>query len=274
MEKFARGSEWRRWDLHVHTPETQKNDQFQGRSEEEKWELFYNSISAYVGDGKDPVKTISVIGITDYLSVENYKKVVRDKKLPREISLVLPNVELRMAPIARKHPVNIHCIFNPVLVDELETRFFSKLEFDYNGRKYGASYPEVCQLGRAYTGDDSLCDKEAYKSGLEQYVLTLDSLKKVFENDSKLRENTIIAVSNGSGDGASGTVEHSSYLAGASSQMDATRRSIYQMADVIFSSKESDRKYFLGMGSDSKEIVKSKCGSLMGCIHGSDAHTN
>ena len=28
MNMFEKGSEWRRWDLHVHTPETKKNDNY------------------------------------------------------------------------------------------------------------------------------------------------------------------------------------------------------------------------------------------------------
>lgn len=36
MNRFLRGSEWRRWDLHVHTPETKKNDQYVGSTTEEK----------------------------------------------------------------------------------------------------------------------------------------------------------------------------------------------------------------------------------------------
>ena len=30
MLGYERGSEWRRWDLHMHTPGTQKNDQYSG----------------------------------------------------------------------------------------------------------------------------------------------------------------------------------------------------------------------------------------------------
>ena len=33
--KFPRGSEWRRSDLHIHTPEMNKNDQFTGTTQEE-----------------------------------------------------------------------------------------------------------------------------------------------------------------------------------------------------------------------------------------------
>lgn len=110
-EFFPRGSEWRRWDLHVHTPGTQKNDQYKGSSLEEKWNNFYNAINNYVGNGSDPQKNIAVIGITDYLSVDNYFRVKEEKRLPSSVKLVLPNVELRMSPLSEKGPVNIHFFF-------------------------------------------------------------------------------------------------------------------------------------------------------------------
>lgn len=43
MNFFPRGSEWRRWDLHVHTPETKKNDQYEEKTIEEKWDNFYKT---------------------------------------------------------------------------------------------------------------------------------------------------------------------------------------------------------------------------------------
>jgi hypothetical protein len=76
---YHRGSEWRRWEMHLHTPFTQKNDQFVGDSSEKKWDNFYNSINSYVEDGSDPLKTICAIAITDYLSIDNYLKVCNDK---------------------------------------------------------------------------------------------------------------------------------------------------------------------------------------------------
>ena len=51
--KYPSGSEWRRWDLDVHTPGTNKNDQYSGKCIEEKWDNFYKSISEYVGDERE-----------------------------------------------------------------------------------------------------------------------------------------------------------------------------------------------------------------------------
>ncbi len=273
MLNYERGSEWRRWDLHIHTPGTKKNDLFAGATIEQKWDNFYDCISSYIGDGSDTLKAIKVIGITDYLSLDNYLKVIEDKRIPDTVSLILPNVELRMVPLAKSSPVNIHCIFDPSIVKGLESRFFSKLTFSLNGSSYSASHDELIRLGRDYKGDQSLSEDIAYATGITQFIIEYSAIKNVFDRDSDLRDHCIIVVSNRSGDGASGVVEHSSYFTGGESQMDATRRAIYQLSDMVFSANDSDIRYFAGVSVDDVNTVKSKCGSLMPCIHGSDAHS-
>ncbi|QSX08072.1 hypothetical protein J0B03_09745 [Alkalibacter rhizosphaerae] len=269
-----RGSEWRRWELHLHTPFTKREDQYEGRDADEKWDNFYQTIKNYIGDATDPLKDIAAIAITDYLSIANYLKVRDDKRLPESVKLILPNVELRMQPIAQDSPINIHCIFSPGIVNQIEDRFFSKLEFEFNGNKYSASKSQLISLGRAFALDNSLPEEEAECLGRSQYVLEYDVLLKIFRNDQELRKNTIIAVSNKTNDGVSGTRTHSQYFERNISQLEATRRSIYQFTDMVFSATQSDISYFLGERADSENIVKAKCGSLMPCVHGSDAHTN
>ena len=275
MELYPRGSEWRRWDLHVHTPETKKNDCYEGKTIEEKWDNFYKTIDEYIGDGSEAEKSVSVVGITDYLSVDNYLKVVNEHRLNPSIKLVLPNVELRMVPLARKTPVNIHCIFNPTIVEELEDRFFGNLKFPFGSSTYSATRSELIRLGRSVDGQKGLNEEEAYKIGLSQFVVDTSTLKDVFDKDKDLRENVIIAVSNNTDDGASGVTAHSDlFTSSGMLQTEAARREIYHISDLIFSAQESDRKYFLGQAVDDAETVIGKCGSLKGCIHGSDAHTN
>lgn len=99
-------------------------------------------------------------------------------------------------------------------------------------------------------------------------------MSDVFKYNPQLKEKTIIVVSNSSSDGASGLRTHSDYFLGDISQLEATRRAIYQLSDMVFSSNPKDIAYFLGEGPDSIDVVKEKCGSLMPCIHGCDAHTN
>ncbi|WP_373131767.1 TrlF family AAA-like ATPase [Clostridium sp. M62/1] len=269
-----RGSEWRRWELHLHTPFTKKADQYTGKTTDEKWDNFYTSIADYIGNGSDPLRSICAIAITDYLSIDNYLKVCADKRLPDSVKLVFPNVELRMTPIASDSPINIHCLFDPSIVGELEGRFFANLKFEYNHNKYSATKSELIRLGHDFQRDQSLNDEEALKIGLSQYVISLETLSDVFKYNPQLKEKTIVVVSNSSSDGASGLRTHSDYFLGDISQLEATRRAIYQLSDMVFSSNPKDIAYFLGEGPDSIDVVKEKCGSLMPCIHGCDAHSN
>jgi ABC-type cobalamin/Fe3+-siderophores transport system ATPase subunit len=272
--EYNRGSEWRRWEMHLHTPLTKKEDHFSGSTDDEKWDNFYSSITDYVGKEYDPLKAICAIAITDYLSIDNYLKVREDKRLPSCVKLLLPNVELRMIPVSKKAPLNIHCIFSDKFVDQINDRFFSKLKIKYLNNDYSALPSELIRLGRDFNKDNTLSDDEAYQMGLEQFTIQPETLTEIFESNPELRSNTIIVVSNGSSDGASGIIAHSGYFVGNISQLDVTRQSIYQLSDMIYSANPSDIDYFLGCGPDDEDTVKRKCGSLKPCIHGCDAHTN
>lgn len=274
MKLYSRGSEWRRWDLHIHTPETQKNDQFEGATSEEKWNKYYEDIEKYVGDGSDPLKNIAVMGITDYMSLDNYNKVVRDKRLPDSIKLLIPNVEMRISPIAKTSPINIHCLFNPTIVDQLESRFFAKLKFQYNDRDFSASHVDLISLGREFSDDYHLDENVAYRKGIEQFVLSPDAIVDLFKADQQLRKETIIVISNSDNDGVSGLKTHSDFFTEEGSQLDATRTQLYRLADMIFSPRNADVLYFLGKKADKPDEIIRRIRSLKPCIHGSDAHTN
>ena len=209
------------------------------------------------------------------MSIDNYKKVIADNKLPTSVKLVLPNVEMRIQPIANDSPINIHFVFNPDIISSIESRFFSKINFRYSSTTFSASHSELIRLGN--TIDSSLEGLAAYKKGIEQFVPSFDKIQEVFLNDRELRDNTIIFVSNSSTDGVSGAVNHSDYLDGfqGDSQLKAFRQSIYKFVDGIFSATPSDIKYFLGKKSNCPvEVVAKECGSLKPCVHGSDAHKN
>lgn len=270
--KFKRGSEWRKWDLHIHTPETKKNDQFEGANPEEKWEKYVKVIN-------NSPEEIAAIGITDYFCIDNYfkfRQLVNDGTITKNFDLILPNIEIRVLPVTGSAtPINLHCIFNPAIDVDIENRFLAKLKFNYFGSDYSAKKEELIRLGKALPGNSTLVNDAALKAGIGQYVISIDTLRSIFEKDAKLRENTIIAVSNKSTDGASGIRKHENFFVSASqTQLDATRWSIYQFSDAIFSSSESDVLYFTALGPDSKVTVIEKCGTLMPCFHGCDAHEN
>lgn len=282
MNDFQRGSKWRRWDLHIHTPFTRKNDCFTGctdpsKPEEEKtsekWGNFFTSILDYIGNMDDPLKAIYAIGITDYFSIENYKMVIANNDISAKIPLILPNIELRILPAATETPINLHVIFDPALsIDIIENRFLSYLKYKHNNTPYSATKSSLVQLGKAIdsTITDDFC---AEKKALEQYVVNLSDLQDLFNNDKKLREKALIIISNKSTDGASGVGNPS--INTDSSDLTTLREELYKFADAIFSANPNDAKYFIGKKDGvSSDDVKRKCGKLMACIHGSDAHKN
>ena len=267
MYNYPKGSEWRRWDLHVHTPGTNKYDRFNGSSLEQKWDTFYSDIEKYIGDGCDNLKKIAVIGITDYYSIENYLKIKNDNRLPKSIMSVLPNIEMRIAIPAQESPVNIHFIFDPSFDNQIESRFLGKLKFSYPGHgDFSATRSELIRLGKAF--DASLDDTPAYKKGVDLFLPSFDSIKELFDASKDMRDSVIIAVSNSSTDGICG-------IGNGHGQMQGVKRNILHYVDVIFSGNPSDRLYYLGKKENYPvEMVHTECGGLKPCIHGCDAHEN
>ncbi len=257
-----RGSEWRRWELHMHTPQTKKNDNFNGDTIEEQWSRFYSDIKNYIGDGENIDKAIAALGVTDYLSIENYLKIKQDGIITNTIPFIFPNVELRVQP-SGKSPINMHILFNPEIDLQIDQIFFSKLKFDYNGNEYSATKSDLIRLGKSI--DNSFDDIKAEKEGREHFVIDFKTLKELYKDNKILQDNTLIGVANRSEDGASSLQDD---------QYKLIRNDIYRFSNFIFSSIDRDIKYFLGLGCDNEDALKNKIGGKKPCVHGSDAHTN
>lgn len=276
MGNFPCGSEWRRWDLHVHTKGTSKNDQFKSKDFGTFCEVLFR---------KAIDNNIAAVGVTDYFSIDNYKKVKdyvskiddeanfteSEKKQIKNI-LLLPNVELRMLPATKQgRLVNIHFIFNPEedFIDYLDNNFFSKL-------KCGnclMNRQGIIEYGKSLLGNGQKPDDDAaYREGINNFHLETSQIKDVLE-DRKIADNAVVVVCNSKNDGASAFQEHYDLFEGEPGSLDGIRRDIYHISDMVFSGNDNDRKYFLGQKSDNSVEVKEKCGSLKPCIHGSDAHT-
>lgn len=270
MDLNKSGSRWRRWDLHLHTPETLKEDKYAGATPDDKWERFCNDINSSDAE-------VSVVGITDYLLLDNYKKfesLVQSGKITKKFDLIVPNIELRLTPVTGAgKALNLHLLIDPCFVSQAETRIYSKLKMNGGTTEYTALRADLIRLGK--TVDAAASDDIAYKKGAEQFVIDFDTLKDVFDKDPDLRNHCLIVVSNNSNDGATGVTDHASFLTSNGSGLDTKRYAIYKFVDAVFSANPSDRAYFLGhSSSDSRNVVIEKCGGLKPCIHGSDAHTN
>ncbi|MBT2659304.1 hypothetical protein J7E81_29680 [Bacillus sp. ISL-18] len=118
----SKGSCWKKWDLHIHTPESILNSNFSG-----DWNRYIETL--------EKLEDISVIGITDYFSLKGYWKVKQFKEEGKlkNIDLILPNIELRLNTTTYKNrAINIHIIFSPEVDHLIERYFLNELEFEYN----------------------------------------------------------------------------------------------------------------------------------------------
>jgi hypothetical protein len=125
--KFIKGSEWRKWDLHVHTPKS--IIQHYGGDTNENWEKF-------ICDLENLSEEFKVIGINDYIFLDGYKKVLEYKESGRlkNIDLILPVIELRVDKFASLgdeawKKINLHVIFsNEFLPEIIEAQFLNAIQ--------------------------------------------------------------------------------------------------------------------------------------------------
>ena len=122
-----RGSTWRKWDLHVHTPASLVHSYGGGDS----WDRYLTALEQLPSEFK-------VIGINDYLFLDGYKRVIAEKAKGRlrNIDLILPVIELRLDKFGGSKNslsrVNYHILFsNEIPPEVIESQFLSALSSKY-----------------------------------------------------------------------------------------------------------------------------------------------
>lgn len=121
--KEPKGSAWRKWDLHVHTPDSLVNSY----GSHNAWDRFIKELRNLPPEFK-------VLGINDYIFIDGYKKLLEEKakgNLPN-IDLLLPVIELRLNKFGGSNSglsrVNYHIIFsNEIPPEVIESQFLSAL---------------------------------------------------------------------------------------------------------------------------------------------------
>ena len=101
-----RGSLWRRWDLHLHTPDTKLANDY--KSEDgDAWDIYLDALEA---------SDVQVFGLTDYFNCDNYFLAVEkySERFPDGNKVFFPNVELRLTDAIGKkgNSPDMHVIFD------------------------------------------------------------------------------------------------------------------------------------------------------------------
>lgn len=127
ISKYPRGSEWRKWDLHVHTP--MSIIQEYGGNTQAAWDAFIQKVAALPPE-------IKVIGVADYLFCDGYEHLLTRKSEIPNIELVVLNIEFRLntfsgtANSSRRH--NFHVLFDPSIeVSVIREQFLNCLSNGY-----------------------------------------------------------------------------------------------------------------------------------------------
>lgn len=127
---IEKGSIWRKWDLHVHTPYSIY--QRFGENNDETWEN-------YIQDLEKLPEEFAVIGVNDYLFLDGYERLKseqeRNSRLPN--LKLLPVVEFRIEKFAginfeKLKRINLHVIFSDeVPIETIKSQFLNTLEQSY-----------------------------------------------------------------------------------------------------------------------------------------------
>lgn len=135
---WPRGSEWRKWDLHLHGPGTKLNDQFKV-DDGDVWDEYCRRLHE---------SDVQVFGITDYFSADGYFSASEKfrERYANSGKVFLPNIELRTNDVVNKEQeeVNLHLIFNPFRSDHTDKirsflRSLKTAKTDSAGRNIKAS---------------------------------------------------------------------------------------------------------------------------------------
>lgn len=120
---FPRGSEWRKWDLHVHVPGTRLNNGYVLPDREDPDDEFCRLLHE---------SDVYAFGLTDYFSLSRYFEIKKRyfELYPDCTKLLLPNLELRLPVAVNKagQAVNLHVIFNPDLTEAQGKKFLDRLK--------------------------------------------------------------------------------------------------------------------------------------------------
>ncbi|MBM4066012.1 MAG: hypothetical protein FJ266_10305 [Planctomycetes bacterium] len=293
--QYPRGSEWHKWDLHVHTPASALAHSFG-----DNWDIYVEKLIDV-----NRSHQISAIATADYFTIEGYRKLLsyydrsthtltasgKSTKL-----YLIPGIELRLNIFnSDSESVNIHILFDPdpehCSPDFIESNFLEELEIAYRGNKYPLKPQSLFAIGKSisdgseinitqdFSGLNEPTRSDYRKKALSGITLstsdikdTLEAINKVFKKQKVSPKSYLLAVV-GKGHGGISSLkwfEDNRQF----SRAGLVREDITHQADLIFSNDLSDRRFYLGERGDTPpEEVQIRFDNLKPCIWGSDSHT-
>jgi len=243
--KWPRGSEWRKWDLHIHSPRTKLADAFKSEAGESIWDEYCRILEK---------SDVQAFGITDYFSADGYIATVKEftARYPKSSKVFFPNVELRTCYNVNKarEEVNVHVIFNP---------------FERDCDKNIAKFLQTLRTNRT-VGDEKpvmaadLSTGEEFEGATTTREFIRDALATAYGKQSNLTDHVlIVTAANNDGIRAVSGVKRKE---GISDELDKASHAFFGNAGNVDYYLKPDRY------GDSNERAEAKP-----TLSGSDAHS-
>jgi ABC-type cobalamin/Fe3+-siderophores transport system ATPase subunit len=287
------GSEWRKWDLHVHTPISYENH-FSG------WETYIKKLKE-----KAIKHGVEVVGINDYFSVDGYEKLLDECeeetkntnpciKLDNGKMLYLfPVVELRLENLTSDNEsVNIHVVFSPnLLPSTIRSSFLEKLRIKYQSHTLNCKEDDLIKIGNAEENNgrfDVNIDLASFpNSGKKRLIHKalkiisfsssifedgIDRFQKILKESGIEDDKYLIIIANKGRGGLDAFHWHDKLR--DLSRAGNIRQNLLNLSDACFSNDYNDIQFLLGQKNDiPKDEILNRFRTCKPCIWGSDAHT-
>ena len=267
MHLYNKGAEWRKWDLHVHTPASIVHN-YKSEDGIDIWEKFVCDIEALPDE-------IKVIGINDYIFIDGYIKILAYQSEGRmsNIEMFLPVIELRLAKFSgntKFKRINYHVIFsNDIRPEVIQSQFLNGLSTHYvldpgiNQDWWGGciDHNNLSELGKKIINSVPENERANYhselKEGFNNLNLNIEQIDKVLNNYHGFNGKYITAI---------GKTEWDEFS--WSDNSIGEKKTIINSVDIIFTASKSVEAFY---NAKNKLKINGVKNTLLDC---SDAHNN
>jgi hypothetical protein len=260
---FPKGSEWRKWDLHLHSPMSGLANHFPRRGDTPDWEAYLQRLES-VGD-------IPAIAITDYFLIDGYKKLrsLKGEGRLKNIQLILPNIEFRLDNLVGGKRVNFHVIFSDeVTVEDIEDHFLANLDIRLESsprmpgdvRKLKRS--SLSELGAKRKAEHPpFQDRSDFEIGCMTAVAQLDQIMTILTTNTIFEDRYLTALA-----------EENMSLMDWDGQDHGVRKLMLQSSHILLSANPKSIEWCLGKKHPSPGEFIQEFKSFKPCVVGTDAH--
>ena len=219
--------------------------------------------------------SLTALGITDYFTIEGYKKVLELKESGKLGNVfVFPNIEFRVDKVIYRSKggheprrLNLHVLLSPeIQPQDIEEGFLHDLDFYYEQDPFNSAttrklkIPNLREFGEYLQEQQtSFQSKPSTFIGCMNAVVKTEQIKECL--DRKFRGKYLIVLAD----------EDLSDM-DWNGQDHGVRKHLVQMSYAIFSSNHKTREFCLGNKHSSPEDFIQEFKSLKPCLWGCDSH--